>query len=300
LGKKFVYKNLSKKNVGNSQNIIEFDDIIVDSHDLVQLYWYKDLIDHVFSKKKIKTICEIGGGFGSFARIILNNQNCKYISIDLPEANIMTGYYLKEHFPDLKFFLYCDYKAKGKVAEEDFKNFDIFILPPWVIFDDSIKIDLFINARSMMEMDKPVIKSYFNLIHSHVSIDGYFLNINRYIKYSKKTGVPIRLSEYPYDASWKVVISKTSNQHRIHFLLTKRTDTDNDNNIKNELHRIGVYTEENFDDALLEKETFFKKWFIGFISSFFLKFFGSKNLRWIGNKFVTISENNSSNEDLKK
>ena len=40
-------------------------------------------------------VLEIGGGFGSFARIILNNKNVKYFLIDLPEANLMSNYYLQ-------------------------------------------------------------------------------------------------------------------------------------------------------------------------------------------------------------
>ena len=37
----------------------------------------------------------IGGGFGSLARIIINDKKCKYFLIDLPEANLMSNYYLQ-------------------------------------------------------------------------------------------------------------------------------------------------------------------------------------------------------------
>ena len=45
---------------------------------------------------------------------------------------------------------------------------------PAVIFERSIKINFFINMRSMMEMNKLTIKSYFNFIHMHASKNSYF------------------------------------------------------------------------------------------------------------------------------
>ena len=48
-------------------------------------------------------MCEIGGGFGSFSELFIKNHNTKLISIDLPEANLLSSYYLKETFPEKKF-----------------------------------------------------------------------------------------------------------------------------------------------------------------------------------------------------
>ena len=58
----------------------------------------------------------------------------------------------------------------------------------------------------MMEMNIDVIKSYFNFIHEYL-IEGGILNVNRY---EKSVGYPIRISEYPYDTNWKVIISEPS------------------------------------------------------------------------------------------
>ena len=48
-------------------------------------------------------------------------------------------------------------------AGEIFKKGVLFIVSPWVEIDN-IKLDLFINSRSMMEMNYESIKNYFNLI----------------------------------------------------------------------------------------------------------------------------------------
>ena len=58
-----------------------------------------DLKDKI-QLKKLKVICEIGAGYGCFAQKIIKNSNAKYIIIDLPEANFLSSYYLKKHFPN--------------------------------------------------------------------------------------------------------------------------------------------------------------------------------------------------------
>ena len=82
---------------------------------------------------------------------LINNLRTKYILIDLPEANLISSYFLKEHFPDKKFFLYDDYKLKlengKKITSQDLQSNDIIILPLWAInhFSSEIKIDFLLT-----------------------------------------------------------------------------------------------------------------------------------------------------------
>jgi hypothetical protein len=252
LGEEFVIKNLPKKNIGNSDYSYRLLGYYFDYNNLLHIHFFKDLCNYVFKENNIKHICEIGGGYGSLSRIILNNYNCKLISIDLPEANLMASYYLKENFKNKRFYLYDDYQKENTLSLKSFEENDIFILPPWVKFNERIKIDLFINTRSMMEMNVGVIKKYFNFIHNHIESDGFFLNINRYEK--KTTGYKIRISEYPYDRNWKVVVSKQSYmQPRLHFLLTQRTKNDLKKNIIDELNIIDKLRKERLKRELKER-----------------------------------------------
>ena len=57
----------------------------------------------IFKETKLINICEIGGGYGSFAELFIKNYNSKILLIDLPEANLMTSYYLHKSFPEKKF-----------------------------------------------------------------------------------------------------------------------------------------------------------------------------------------------------
>tara|TARA_A100001015_G_scaffold284154_1_gene350258 strand:- start:1351 stop:2445 length:1095 start_codon:yes stop_codon:yes gene_type:complete len=226
----FLRKHLPEKNVGNcyySLNILGywFDYGIIHS-----LKWYEEIEKYI---KNDSVILEIGGGFGSLARIIINDKKCKYFLIDLPEANLISNYYLQNYFPEKKIFNYSDYKEK--LLEDVIQNFDIFILPPGTLDKQNIKFDFIINSRSFMEMNKKTIKEYFDLIQSKVKSDGYFLNINRYLK--STVGEDIKFDEYPYDNLWNVEISKKSFlQDHMHFLLAQRQI--NEGNIKNELLKL--------------------------------------------------------------
>ena len=235
----YVLNNLPKKNIGNSNILIPFKDVFMDYNKLIHIYWFWIIENKILKNIKINNICEIGGGFGSFPELFIKNYNTKTFLIDLPEANLMSAYYLKELFPQKKFYLFDDYKKNEILSKSDFDENDIIILPPNCNIDKKIKIDFFINTRSMMEMNLDVIKSYFDFIHQYLTDDGYFLNINRYEKTS--VGYPIRISEYPYDTNWKVLISEPSfNQNWIHFLLTQRSFKKDEINILEELNKIAI------------------------------------------------------------
>ena len=61
VGEDFFNKNILKKNIGNSEKVFKFSKSYVDFNQLVLMYWYK-IIKKYITQKKIKVICEIGGG----------------------------------------------------------------------------------------------------------------------------------------------------------------------------------------------------------------------------------------------
>ena len=234
IGINFIYQNLNKINIGNSKQIFKYKDKIVDAGQLFHIKWLHDLEEYVFNKNKISTIIEIGGGYGSFAQKIINKYSYKYILIDLPEANLISSFYLSKHFPDKKIILAHDFKNKT-LSSYDLDHGDIFILPPWYFLEIE-NIDLFINTRSFMEMNKDIINKYFSLIHQKTRNGGFFFNINRYHKDS--VGHPIRFYDYPYDNKWETIYSKPSFlQKWIHQMITKRNThlNDSDSIINKEL-----------------------------------------------------------------
>lgn len=289
IGEEIILNNLEKDNIGNSPFLYRFNKYYIDYNKLIHIHWFNDLNKNIFQKNLVSNFCEIGGGFGSFSKIILNNINIKLLSIDLPEANLMTTFYLKKNFPNKKFFLYDDYLKNNKLTKNDFDNNDIIILPPDLNIDEKIKIELFINTRSMMEMNYEIIVKYFKFIQNFSKPNTFFLNINRYEK--DTVGYPIRIAEYPYDKDWDVVLSKPSfNQPWVHFLLTKRAFHNFNNNIFDELKRIKKlgkkYTKHNIYHTYLFKSI--KIIFIKCIKKIFRFFFKKKFTDWLGKKIINI------------
>ena len=95
----FLEKNLPKKNIGNCETSINLIGYYFDYGIIHHLKWYEKIAKYIENNS---IVLEIGGGFGSFSRIILNNKNLKYFLIDLPEANLITNYYLQSFFPEKK------------------------------------------------------------------------------------------------------------------------------------------------------------------------------------------------------
>ena len=141
-----------------------------------------------------------------------------------------------------------------------------------------------------MEMNKKVIKEYFNLIQSKINSDGYFLNINRYIK--STVGEDIKFDEYPYDSLWNVEISKKSFlQDHIHFLLARRQI--DEGNIKNELLKLKNYNKKyksSFFGSLGLIKYYIKRFAWLTIKTTLINLFSKKFLKKLAKTIYNISE----------
>ena len=69
----FVNNNLSNKNVGNLKNCFKDGGKFIDPNALFHIDCTKEILDCINKKDiRIKNICEIGAGFGSMSRILIN------------------------------------------------------------------------------------------------------------------------------------------------------------------------------------------------------------------------------------
>ena len=177
--------------------------------------------------------CEIGAGYGGLPTKIRNNvPNARFIIIDLPEVNAIQTYYLTKVFPKDTILGFQDFKRLGnKILKENFK---FLILPTWTVEDlfKEQEVDVFINIRSMMEMNATTLKFYFNTIHTTLKEHGIFVCFNRYVKQVGEFSN--RFDRYPFDENWKIISSdKSIFQPHIHHLIAQRYyATDNQNFIK--------------------------------------------------------------------
>lgn len=196
-------------------------------NDIFVVRFLHAICDHLSPDSHL--VCEIGGGYGSMAHKLKTRfPGCTIVILDLPEATALQMHYLPQLHPDAKFLLYDEFKDMGcpDLTAAALSEFDFVLLPGWAAPHlPGQAFDLFINTRSMMEMEKSVIEGYFETIQRCLRPGGIFYNVNRYEK--KTVGYPVRISEYPYDRRWKVLSSKPSwRQHHIHELIAARTETE--------------------------------------------------------------------------
>jgi len=216
-------------NTGNLQIILKKNEKFIDDKTILFVKYYL-LFEKIIFKKSFFNdqninILDIGGGFGGLISVllrsnILKNHNVKYFLIDLPEANLLSNYFLSEQFPEKRIF---NLQKKNVIEQslliDNLSDFDIFILPTNSNISKEIKFNFINNTASMMEMKYEEISNYFALIQSQLKINGYFANLNRY--YKDTANEKIYFHKYPYDDCWEICYSKHQ-VRRTHFLITKR------------------------------------------------------------------------------
>jgi len=145
------------------------------------------------------------------------------------------------------------WKSAGtKTFEQVIDDCKFVILPPACPVDIVCKIDLVINTRSMMEMNKSSIENYFKFIHDRLAPDGLFLNINRYEKFV--SDIPVRMHQFPYDSQWRVLYSEQAyDQPHVHMLVTQRA-AEEVAGLSNELERIKELGKRYFYKKLTIKD----------------------------------------------
>jgi putative sugar O-methyltransferase len=125
-------------------------------------------LDFAMSKidfSSVKTMFEIGGGFGATCHMVLNNfkRVKKYLYLDIFPNLYVGTQYLKSFFNDAV----KDYSTTRDLKSIKFSSNDeleIFCIAPWQLKYFDSEIDLFYNSHSFVEMPKKVVQKYCNEI----------------------------------------------------------------------------------------------------------------------------------------
>ncbi|WP_121628144.1 putative sugar O-methyltransferase [Poseidonibacter antarcticus] len=115
----------------------------------------------------IKTIMEIGGGFGTLGEILLKDKrnDVFYINADIPPVGFVSSYYLQEVFGKEKIANYQDTKDLENLDIEKLRNqYDALNICSWQVPKLKGKIDLFVNFISFQEMEPDIVQNYCKYI----------------------------------------------------------------------------------------------------------------------------------------
>jgi putative sugar O-methyltransferase len=165
---------------------------------------FKSVMDTGIPPERIKTIIELGAGYGRTAYVFLSLMpRARYIIADIPPALYLSQTYLSRQFPDRKVFGFRPFSSYGEVADELEKADIAFLLPHQLDLLPDQSADLFLNISSLHEMRRDQIDHYFNEIERLTS--GYL-----YLKQWKESqnpfdGLIVREGDYPVRPTWSRV-----------------------------------------------------------------------------------------------
>ena len=168
---------------------------------------FKAVMDSGIDKKAIKTIIELGAGYGRTAYVFLKLiPGVRYFIVDIPPALYIAQEYLSHQFKNKKIFGFRKFKQFSEIKEE-LENSDIaFFLPTQLEALPDKAADLFINISSLHEMNKGQINYFFNQI-------GRLTGKYFYFKEWKVSKIPhdniiISEKDYPVAKNWELIFWK--------------------------------------------------------------------------------------------
>jgi len=175
------------------------------SQDLANsLIEYKAILHPDLDRREVRTILELGPGYGRTAHVFLTLQpGCRYILVDIPPALFVAQRYLTAIFPERMIFGFRPFEEYADIQEE-FENADIlFLTPNQMELLPNKSVDLFINISSLHEMRMDQIRYYFGEIERLTA--KYF-----YFKQRKETTIPCenetsKEADYPVRKDWQLV-----------------------------------------------------------------------------------------------
>jgi putative sugar O-methyltransferase len=157
-----IYRKIRNTNIGNPVCVtVDNTNVNIDYYFSVE-----ELLFLNINSVNIKTIAEIGGGYGRLCHsmIKVHNDIEKYYLIDLPEMQSLSKKYLSEALSAKEYKKIVFIKAEDAGQIED--------------------VDLFINIDSMAEMPLETNNNYLELINSK---GRYFFSKNTIGKYSPES-----------------------------------------------------------------------------------------------------------------
>ena len=128
---------------------------------------YLDLLeqhDNIAGKinfNKIRSIFEIGGGFGANTHLLIENYPNirKVFYLDIP-PNLYVGTQYLKSFYGTAVIDYLETKQQSSIKFADNDDLEIICIAPWQIEQLDCEVDLFMNAHSFVEMPLEIAQNY--------------------------------------------------------------------------------------------------------------------------------------------
>lgn len=167
---------------------------------------YQSIMDSGIDTSSIKTVMELGAGYGRTGYAFLKlNPNIRYIIVDIPPALYVAERYLSDQFAGRKVFKFRPFARFEDVAQEFEQAQLAFLLPHQLELIPDKSVDLFINISSLHEMLPSQISYYLNQIDRVTSGHFYMKQWKKW--YNAVDQIEIN-DEYPIPEHWSTVFRR--------------------------------------------------------------------------------------------
>ena len=163
------------------QNLVEAPDGRLVSPDMMRtLELWHSILGHLNNGQKIRTIFELGSGYGGTARTgkLLLPDSTLFLC-DLPTSLFFSHQYVSLNFPNSNILLV----ENESDLDCDLKTYDfVFLSPQHASCLKQFEFDLFFNTNSLTEMNNETVGYWFDWIQSNNHCQYLFLD-NRFLAY---------------------------------------------------------------------------------------------------------------------
>lgn len=165
-----------------------------------------DYLTETINFTKIKNMFEIGGGYGQYIHILLQNYSNikKILYLDIV-PNIYVGTEYLKSFYGKSVIDYNITRDMNKIEFTDNNNLEIICIAPWQIEKVQCSIDYFHNSHSFIEMPKNVILNYFKYIDKFLSKEG---RISIVTYHNPEYSIQPAIKEAPFLVDIKSILDK--------------------------------------------------------------------------------------------
>jgi putative sugar O-methyltransferase len=190
------------------------------SANIVNHYYYQNILRAFIDRQEIETILEIGAGNGNFPSILYHDwAPVRVVLIDLPETLAVSIPFLSSMFPNARIAMPHEIEVGGIPKDFDF----VFLTVDQVHHVAASSIDLAINCHSFQEMTHAQIGVYFKLVQRVCRESGFFFTANRIEKIPcgpdafavEQVDPPNRMAEFPWNAQNKTLVHEISKLSRL-------------------------------------------------------------------------------------
>jgi putative sugar O-methyltransferase len=167
---------LSEPREGNPPRVLRRDRLI-SQHLANSLLEYEAILHPDVDRREVRTILELGPGYGRTAYVFLKLQpGCRYILVDIPPALYVAQSYLSSVFPERKIFKSGPFDDFAEIRRELENANIIFVTPNQLESLPDKSVDLIVNVSSLHEMRMDQIRYFFR--RSNASRASTFISNN--------------------------------------------------------------------------------------------------------------------------